>query len=395
MIVKNESKIIQRLLDSVIDLIDYYVICDTGSDDNTKEIIESFFKNKKEGFVFDEKFINFCYNRNVALQKCKGLSDYILLLDADMVLEINSLKQTDGKYIDKEDIELSIVALKNELVYDSYKISQGSENFYYDNTRIVKNNGLYSYTGVTHEYISCLQNETSGKIFKSKLFIKDIGDGGSKIDKFQRDKKLLVQGIADEPDNVRYYFYLANTCRDLGEKDNAIIYYKKRTELGGWYEEKYISCINLYKLIKDESRFFWAMESFNYNPRRVEGILELIKHYTIKSNYQTAYNYYTFIKNYYENEYIPSDGDISSNLFSAVLDYSFYLPYYMIIVFEHLKMLESGLLMYSIIFKRKSFVNDWYHNNLVYNLKFFKYSGDFESRYKNYLTAVNKLTKEI
>jgi GR25 family glycosyltransferase involved in LPS biosynthesis/glycosyltransferase involved in cell wall biosynthesis len=375
MIVKNESKIIQRLLNSVIDLIDYYVICDTGSDDNTTQIIENFFKNKKDGFVFDEKFINFCYNRNVALQKCKGLSDYILLLDADMIIEVNSFN-------------------KNELVHDSYKLSQGSDNFYYDNTRIVKNNGMYSYTGVTHEYISCVQNETSGKILKSKLFIKDVGDGGSKIDKFQRDKKLLIQGIADEPDNVRYYFYLANTYRDIGETDNSIIYYKKRTELGGWYEEKYVSCINLYKLIKDESRFFWAMESFNYNPRRVEGILELIKHYTVKKNYQTAYNYYTFIKNYYENEYIPSDGDISSNLFSVILDYSFYLPYYMIIVFEHLKMFESGLLMYTVIFKRKSFVNDWYHNNLVHNLKFFKYSTDFETTYKNYLKAVNKHPKE-
>jgi FkbM family methyltransferase len=375
MIVKNESKTIQRLLNSVVELIDYYVICDTGSDDNTKELIECFFKNKKEGFVFYEKFINFCYNRNVALQKCKGLSDYILLLDADMVLKVNCFD-------------------KNDLVCDSYKLSQGSESFYYDNTRIIKNNGLYSYFGVTHEYISCSQNEVSGKISKNKLFIKDVGDGGSKTDKFQRDKKLLIQGIVDEPDNVRYYFYLANTLRDLGETDDAIIFYKKRIELGGWFEEKYVSCINLYKLIKDESRFFWAMESFNYNPRRVEGISELIKHHTVKGNYQTAYNYYTFIQNYYENEYFNGDGDVSSNLFSIVLDYSFYLPYYMIIVFEHLKMFDSGLLMYRIIFKRKSFASDWHHNNLVHNLKFFKYSADFEGEYIEYLKAINKTVKE-
>ena len=38
MIVKNESKIITRLFDSVIKIIDCYCICDTGSTDNTKEI---------------------------------------------------------------------------------------------------------------------------------------------------------------------------------------------------------------------------------------------------------------------------------------------------------------------------------------------------------------------
>ena len=35
MIVKNEGKIITRLFNSVIDIIDTYCICDTGSTDNT------------------------------------------------------------------------------------------------------------------------------------------------------------------------------------------------------------------------------------------------------------------------------------------------------------------------------------------------------------------------
>ena len=43
MIVKNESKIIRRLLESVAPYIDCYCICDTGSTDNTIEIIQTFF----------------------------------------------------------------------------------------------------------------------------------------------------------------------------------------------------------------------------------------------------------------------------------------------------------------------------------------------------------------
>ena len=38
MIVKNESKIITRLFNSVVPIIDCYCICDTGSTDNTVKI---------------------------------------------------------------------------------------------------------------------------------------------------------------------------------------------------------------------------------------------------------------------------------------------------------------------------------------------------------------------
>ena len=46
MIVKNESKIIRRLMESVSSIIDCYCICDTGSTDDTIEIINTFFCRK-------------------------------------------------------------------------------------------------------------------------------------------------------------------------------------------------------------------------------------------------------------------------------------------------------------------------------------------------------------
>ena len=46
MIVKNEAPNIERCLASVAPFINYYVICDTGSTDNTKEIIKKFFDEK-------------------------------------------------------------------------------------------------------------------------------------------------------------------------------------------------------------------------------------------------------------------------------------------------------------------------------------------------------------
>ena len=51
MIVKNESKIITRCLDQVKEIVDCICICDTGSEDNTVEIIEDFCRK----IIFQEK----------------------------------------------------------------------------------------------------------------------------------------------------------------------------------------------------------------------------------------------------------------------------------------------------------------------------------------------------
>ena len=46
MIVRNEAHVITETLDSVSRLIDYWVIVDTGSEDGTQQIIESYFQEK-------------------------------------------------------------------------------------------------------------------------------------------------------------------------------------------------------------------------------------------------------------------------------------------------------------------------------------------------------------
>ena len=112
-------------------------------------------------------------------------------------------------------------------------------NFFYhiyQNLRILRNNGLYSYKGVTHEYVNTPQNSRSFLLSKSMFFINDIGDGGCKQNKFERDVKLLTDGISKEPKNDRYHFYLANSYSDLGKFNEAIDMYKKRIEFGGWQE---------------------------------------------------------------------------------------------------------------------------------------------------------------
>ena len=69
MIVKNESKIIERCMDNV-SWIDGLVISDTGSTDDTREIIEAWrVRNKKMGAVVQNEWKNFGHNRTVAMEE--------------------------------------------------------------------------------------------------------------------------------------------------------------------------------------------------------------------------------------------------------------------------------------------------------------------------------------
>ena len=77
---KNESKIILRSLNSLKEICDGYVFLDTGSTDNTVNLITEYFAAKNiPGKVVVEPFKNFCHNRNFALQACVGMSDYRML----------------------------------------------------------------------------------------------------------------------------------------------------------------------------------------------------------------------------------------------------------------------------------------------------------------------------
>ena len=280
MIVKNESKIITRLFDSVISIIDCYCICDTGSTDNTVELIKTYFENKNiPGKIVNEPFKNFAHNRNFALKSALNMSDYILLMDADMILKI---------------INFNKKTLSN---FDSFYILQGNDDFYYQNLRIIKNNGLFSYVVVTHEYISTPPNNKLLQITKEELFINDYGDGGCKSDKFERDVKLLTNGIIEEPNNIeRYHFYLANSHHDAGNFEKAIENYEKRIKLGGWEQEIWYSYYRIglcyKKLGKISDAIYNWMAAYDFLPIRIENLYEIINHYRHTSKSKLAGHFY-------------------------------------------------------------------------------------------------------
>lgn len=276
MIVKNESKVIERCLNSIKDIVDILIISDTGSTDNTIEIIKNFCtKNKIKFEIYRNEWKNFGTNRTELLRISKNKSDYLLLLDADESVVLNNFK-------------------KETLCAPGYHLRY-SGNLDYAQVLLINNRLSWKYFGVTHEYIALEENENVFIENLDSIKMVSYNDGSNRVNKFQRDIELLEQGIKDEPNNARYYFYLANSYRDSGDYKKAIEMYQKRISLGGWEEEIFYSyyqigvCQEMFGNSYDAKDAY--LEAFEFRPTRAEPLYRLSVLCRNLREYQQAYLY--------------------------------------------------------------------------------------------------------
>jgi glycosyltransferase involved in cell wall biosynthesis/GR25 family glycosyltransferase involved in LPS biosynthesis len=263
--VKNEEKIIMRSLNSIKDYADFLCVCDTGSTDNTKQIVKDFMKtNNISGRVYDHKWVNFGHNRTLSLQAARGCADFILLMDADMELVV----------LDKD--------FKQKLHGDEILLMQSSGEPYY-NTRIISGSKTYVYIGVTHEYIRIKHDQptTRQTLDQSIAYFADHADGFNRSEKYTRDIALLVQGLIDEPKNERYMYYLAKSYIESGKYEEAIVQFQNRINAGGWYEEVYYSYFFIAKCFQALGKPYTEivdqyMKAYNYHKGRAEPLFEII-----------------------------------------------------------------------------------------------------------------------
>ncbi|WP_327325388.1 glycosyltransferase [Streptomyces sp. NBC_01210] len=255
MIVKNESKVIERCLASVRDLVDTWVISDTGSTDGTQELIRTAMHGIP-GELHEEPWVNFGHNRTLNIRHAHRKADYLLLLDADLVI------RRDGPL--------------PRLTADAYMLRhEGATE--YRIRRLVRGDIAWRYEGVTHEYLTADQRHDQENL--DALVIEDFHDGGSRHDKFERDARLLSAEMERDPANTRTVFYLAQTMRDMGNTDEAITLYERRAAMGGWVEEVYYSLLQV-GILKDGSDDWpGAMDAFSRawesRPQRLEASYEL------------------------------------------------------------------------------------------------------------------------
>jgi len=267
MIVKNEAHVIENVLECVSKYIDYYIISDTGSTDETKQVIKKYFdKLNISGEIYDDKWVNFGYNRTKALEYCVGKCEYCWVIDAD-------------------DIIIGNLPMPAKLTKDSYKVIYGKD-FSYRRNQIFKVDRIWKYVGVLHEYATSENNKNNTvATIEGDYYIdsRRLGNRNKDKNKYKKDIEILLRGAEDEPDNERYIFYLAQSYMDDGQLENSNKYYLQRFNMGGWVEEQYYSLlkigINNIKLRKNKKIIIDSLlEAFNFRPSRLEALYELVNY---------------------------------------------------------------------------------------------------------------------
>lgn len=278
MIVKNESLIIEECLDSVKDLIDYWVISDTGSTDGTQDIIKNYFnKHKIPGELYNDKWEDFGTNRTLAIKHAYKKCDYILVMDADDII-VGNLKFPD------------------EMIADAYYLTIG-KNFVYERLLLFKSSLKWRYRGVVHEIPECEEKENINalKIFGDYYIdSRRLGYRSSNPDKYLNDALALEKGLEKDPDlKLRYLFYIGQSYMDYGDYEKSIDWYQKRIEAGGWIEEVTCSYENLgycyYRMGEKEKALFSWLKGFEYNKKRAECLYNAVKTLRESKVYSLAY----------------------------------------------------------------------------------------------------------
>ena len=310
MIVKNESHLIEKTLNNLCSYIKftYWVICDTGSSDNTVSIIKNFFLKKNiQGEIFHHTWKDFGYNRTLALSAAFNKTDYLLIFDADDSISGN----------------LTIPNLSE----DRYGLFFGTESLKYVRPILINNRKKWKFKGILHEYLEPLESVTQLIPINGDYFIISGKDGNrsKNSDKYLNDALLLKKkidliesGDIEDIDLLpRYTFYCANSFRDCNDISGAIFYYKKVLEHETWVQEKYISAFNignLYEMLKNiEDALLYWYRAITYDKERREAVVKLMSYYYNNKNWFAINCLHENIKNF---EII----DISSKLFLHISD---------------------------------------------------------------------------
>lgn len=286
MIVKDESHVIKRCLDSVKALIDFVMIEDTGSTDGTQQLIQQWLtENNMPGRVYDQPWQDFAHNRSsvlAALRECAQI-DYALIMDADDVLQIP----------DPVKVRQEIAATRKE----AYRVPLQGKGVSYHRTQIVSNHHVFFYVGVLHEYIEGPKDHSTHTL--NNLIIQSNREGARSLDpdKYKKDAQVLDLALQTEKDpflRARYMFYLAQSHKDAGDKNKALQAYLARSVMGFWKQETYIALLNAGRLMLDldypiEEISKVLRQATPYAPNRLEAHHALCRALRLRKRHQEAF----------------------------------------------------------------------------------------------------------
>lgn len=271
MIVRNESKVLARCLDSVKDFVDEIIVVDTGSTDDTKAIAKTYTDK-----IYDFEWIDdFSAARNFAFSQ--ATSDWVMWLDADDIL------------FGSENLRPVISSLPDNVkcLYWKYIVGKdryGNTTLEYLRERCVRRDAGFQWNGTIHE---ALTNRTPfDSLTVDGIYNEHVPDTGISLIKNDRNLSILKK---KKSKNTRDLFYLGNEYMDHGNYAKAIETYRQYLEVATWADEMFLACIRMSESYQQLNQLDKAIDAafaaIKINPTWPHGYFTLAKLYYFKQDW--------------------------------------------------------------------------------------------------------------
>lgn len=258
LMVKNESAVIERCLNSLKGMVNRIILVDTGSTDDTVK------RATDTGLIYAvdrQPWVDFGTNRTSAFAVAGEYGDYVLIVDADQTMEGEFDFRTGA---------------------DAYNIMLHHGDLRYPLPRLLKATKPWRWDGATHECLLCSEPFTKG-LMPSLIQIEHADSHRRKTDKTEDDIRLLEKQVAESVD-PRAVFYLARSYDDAGRREAREVY-EQRLLLGGYEEEKFYS---LYRIGMLSGQDDYLMRAWQMRPERWEPVAELCRRLNVKQQYRVS-----------------------------------------------------------------------------------------------------------
>lgn len=224
-IAKNEEQNIGICLESLQSIVDEIIVIDTGSVDQTIAVAKAFHA-KVYHYEWQE---DFAATKNFALEKVSG--DWIIFLDADEYFAPETIGNVRN-VINKHANECDAYLLK------MINIDVDNGNKYLDDffaMRIFKNSKILCFFGKVHEELRFIDGKRKAlyQVDEKEIVLYHTGYSKKRMKlKCQRNLKILLAELKENPQDINLYRYLADVYHGLEDYEHAVKYAKMDIETG-------------------------------------------------------------------------------------------------------------------------------------------------------------------
>ena len=286
--VKNAGAQFEDMLIKNLPIIDCWTILDTGSTDETLDIINRVLVGKKKGQLYCEPFVNFRDSRNRCLDLAGNRCKYTLMLDDTYIVE-NKLREF-------------LNTVRGDQFSDSFSMYIKSNDNEYVSNRIVKTDRKLRYRYKIHEIIDNKNNvNVIVPITKSVIFDYRCDYMETRtMNRKQYDIQLLLEELEEDPDDPRHFYYLGQTYNVIGNFEKAYEYFIKRLNHPneGFLQEKIDACFEAARNANFKLNKPWSiceelyLKAYEMDKTRPDSLYFLGIHYNEAHNYEKSFFYF-------------------------------------------------------------------------------------------------------